>query len=252
MLVAFSAFALLALMQVFAKLLGEQDYNAVEITFFRNALGFAGLGVWLLASRKTHLLKTDRPFAHMSRGLLSTVALWLTFSAFHLMPMSETTIFIFGSSLMLPLLSTIFLHEKVGIYRWSSILVGFCGILMMAHPSGQVTMIGAIVAMLAAVAQAVGQIFLRWLGRTEHPITVLFYFLMIGSVFSAMVLPFFWKTPEPHAYLLIAGVAIAGTLGQLGLTVAFKYAVPSIVAPLNYTGLIWAVLFDLLIWSYVP
>lgn len=252
MLIAFIAFALFAAMQMCAKLLAENGYHVIEIAFFRNGIGFIGLFLWLYIKGKTNLIFAKNPLPNMVRGLIGTVGLWLTFAAFTLMPMSETTVFLFSSSLMLPVMAVIFFKDHIGIYRWISILAGFGGVALMAQPSGQVTLYGAIIALLAASMHASAGIMLRHLGKTEHSLTIVFYFVAVGTFFSALALPFFWKTPDITDILLIIGVALAGTMAQISLTIAYKYAAPAQVAPLNYTGLLWAVLFDFLIWTYTP
>lgn len=252
MLVAALTFLLLSVMQVFAKLLGEAGYHPVEVTFYRNAIGFLIVLGWLLARKRAALMKTKRPRAHISRAVIGTTGFVLNIAAFQLMPLSETTIFLFSSSLIMPVLAVVFLKDKVGVYRWLSIVVGFCGVALIAQPSGQVSLIGVVCALSGATTTAIVGINLRYLGRTEHPLTVVFFFLMIGALLAGAAMPFFAHAPKMTDLWMIAGIAASGTAAQILLSLAYKLAPPALVAPLNYTGLIWALLFDMLIWSYVP
>lgn len=248
---AAAAYFLLAVTMAFSKELSS-FYSAVQIAFFRNAIGLVLLGGYFLAGRKTNLLKTQRPAAHVTRGLVGTLGLCLTFAAFAAMPMAETTVFLFSTALLLPVLSIVLLKEYVGPYRWAAIVTGFCGVAVMAHPSGAVTGIGAALALSAAFVQAVIGIHLRWLGRTENPLTIVFYFVLIGMISTCLVQSFMGWEWEIHAPWLILGVGVSGTAAQILLTAAYKYAPPAAVAPLNYTGLIWASLFDIALWGVVP
>lgn len=165
--------------------------------------------------------------------------------------MADATVLLFTASLLLPVLGFLFLKEHVGPYRWSAILVGFCGVAYMAQPSGQVVMIGIIAGLTAAFMQAVMMTIARYI-RTENPMTATFYLIALGTIIPAFIVPFFWQPIAPENLPLFLGMGITGGMAQLCIVNAFKYAPAAIVSILNYTGIIWATGCDILIWNYVP
>lgn len=245
------AFFLLAAMNAMAKMLSD-SYHIVEIAFFRNVFASIPFLIYILATRQFTLLKTQKPKALTFRCTLGAISLMTTFIAFQLLPMAEATVLLFASSLMIPVLSYFILKESVGPYRWGAILVGFAGILVMAGIGGFSSWIGVIIGLAAATMHAILQITLRYL-KTESPITVTFYFVFIGSFVTAAFLPFFatWNYTLAVWGMFIA-IGLTGALAQFCLSHAFKNAPASVVTSFNYTGLIWATGFDLLIWNFVP
>jgi drug/metabolite transporter (DMT)-like permease len=252
MLAALGAFLMFTLMNVFAKLLAVR-HSVIEIAFYRNVIAFIPfLFLALVLGRREMLVIRSRPKLVIGRALFGTVSLTLTFYAYSLMPMADTTAFLFASSLFVPVLGIVFLGERVGIYRWSAVLVGFAGVLIMIRPTGQVNGLGVTVAMLAASMHAVLQIILRHIGKFERPETVTFYFFLVGIVITAIPLPFVAVRPAPAEIPLLLGVGITGAAAQFLLSTAFRNAPATIVTVFNYSGIVWATLFGWLIWNEWP
>ncbi len=244
------AFFLLALMSVCAKLLSE-NHHVIEIAFYRNVIAFIPLMIYIAATRKTHLLKTTKPVAMFFRVLVGTAGLIITFAAFKHLPLSDATVIFFTATLLAPALSFFILKEHVGLYRWAAIIIGFFGVILMAAPSGEAKALGIAIAFAAAFMHALIHLFLRHL-KTESPLTVTFYFFLGGFLIPAIFMPFIARAPEPDEWLLFLGVGVFGGVAQYYLTSSFSKGPIAIIAPLNYTGLIWATGFDILIWSYIP
>lgn len=247
---ALAAYFLLALMNAFAKMLGD-FHHPLEIGFFRNIVALVPFLVWAWFAGFERL-KTRKPAGIIIRSLIGTVSLVVTFAAFIAMPMAETTAFLFTSSLFLPVLSYFFLKEKVGPWRWSAIVAGFIGVLVMVQPTGQVTAIGITLALSAALLHATLGTVLRYLGKTESPMTITFYFLLIGALVTAIPMPFIASPLHPSLWWVYLGIGLSGAAAQFMLATAFRYAQAALVTIFNYSGLIWATLFGWLIWGDLP
>jgi drug/metabolite transporter (DMT)-like permease len=247
-----AAFFLLAVMNVFAKLLSE-NHHVIEIAFWRNLIATMPFLFMIYAMKKREILTIrQRPAGIIARAVIGTVSLATTFAAFAAMPMADTTAFLFTASLFIPILGIFFLKEKVGIYRWSAVLIGFIGVIIMLQPHGQFNAIGVTLALSAAFMHAVLQTILRYLGKTEKPETITFYFVAIGTLLSALPLPWIFVMPTVDEIPLLLGVGISGVLAQFFLSVAFGNAPAAVVTVFNYSGLIWATLFGWAIWQDWP
>jgi drug/metabolite transporter (DMT)-like permease len=244
--------ALLAIMQATGKILSA-SHQPVEIAFYRNLIGVFIVGGWLALRKEWPLFHTKRPVAHLLRGLVGTAGLVLTFAAFARLPMAETTTLLFTSSLISPVLGILFLKESVGKWRWIAILIGFTGVLIALSPAGRsVDWIGVGLALTCAVIHAFVFIILRWLGRTENPLTVTFYFILSGALMTGLAMPFIGHPLAIHDIPAILIMAISGSLAQVLLTMAYKYAPAATISPISYSSLLWAVSFDWLLWSHIP
>lgn len=249
---AIAAFAMFAVMQVFAKLLAE-THHVIEIAFYRNVIGTIPFLILIFVMNKRHIMTIQsKPKMILFRSVFGTISLIVTFAAFAMMPMADATAFLFTASLFIPILSILFLKEVVGIYRIGAIILGFIGVLIMLNPSGNVNMLGALTAISAAAMHAVLQIVLRSLGKSEAPITVTFYFFLIGVVVSGMMVPFVYTPVTWGDIPYIIGVGLSGLAAQYLLSLAYKNAEATIVTVFNYSGIIWATLFGWFIWSDWP
>lgn len=252
MAAAVAAYFMVAVMMVFAKLLSDH-MHLLEISFYRNAVAILPFLLYILITGKRQILVIRKNKGGVFlRAAIGFVSLFLTFGAFASMPMADATAFLFISSLFMPIMSVLFLKEKVGIYRWAAILCGFVGAVIMAMPTGGVNYVGIAFAVSAAVLHAVLGTLLRHLGKTERPETVTFYFVFIGALMGAI--PMFWigHIPDPSLWLFIAALGLAGVVTQYLLSTAFKFAPASLVTLFNYTGIIWSTLFGWVIWQDWP
>ena len=243
---------MLAVMNVFAKLLSE-THSVIEIGFYRNLIATLPFLVWIFVFGRKDILKINsKPAAIGLRSIIGSISLMTTFAAFAAMPMADTTAFLFTSSLFIPILGIIFLKEKVGPYRWSAVAIGFIGVMIMLKPTGAINAHGVTLALCAAFMHATLQTILRHLGKFEKPETVTFYFVMIGTVVSALPLPFVAVPPTLEEVPLLFAVGLTGALAQFLLSVAFKYAPAAVVTVFNYSGIIWATTFGWFIWGDWP
>ena len=252
MAAAVGAFFMFSIMVVFAKLLSE-NHSVIEIAFYRNLIASVPFLfiVFALGRREILVLRT-KPTLVGIRALIGTVSLTVTFYAYSLMPLADTTALLFTSSLFIPVLGVIFLRESVGPFRWMAVAIGFAGVVIMAQPTGDVYVLGIVVALGAAFLHAVLQIILRYLGRFESPETVSFYFFVIGTFVTALALPFVAVRPTLAEVPLLLGVGLSGALAQWLLSTAFKNAPAAVVSVFNYSGIVWATFFGWAIWNQLP
>jgi drug/metabolite transporter (DMT)-like permease len=252
MAAATGAFFMYSIMVVFAKLLSE-NHSVIEIAFYRNAIAsLPFLFVVFVVGRREILVIKSKPIMVISRAVLGALSLVVTFAAYSLMPLADTTALLFASSLFVPILGVIFLKESVGPYRWSAVAIGFAGVVIMARPTGDVYALGIAVAMCAAFMHASLQIILRYLGRYDSPETVSFYFFAIGTFVTAFALPFVAVKPTMAELPLLLGVGLSGSVGQWLLSISLKNAPAAIVTVFNYSGIVWATLFGWMIWNEFP
>ena len=249
---ALGAFLMFTIMNVFAKLLSA-EHSVIEIAFYRNLIAtLPFLFVIFGLGRRDILVIRQKSGLIMTRAVLGTVSLVGTFAAFSLLPMADATVLLFASSLFIPILCVLVLSEHVGPWRWAAVVIGFSGVLIMARPSGQLYALGIVIALGTAFLQAILQIILRYLGRHERPETITFYFFLIGTIVTAIPLPFIAVRPTLAEIPLLLGVGLSGAAAQWLFSTAFRHAPASVVSIFNYSGIVWATLFGWLIWNDWP
>lgn len=252
MVAALGAFLMFTVMNVLAKILSDR-HSLIEIAFYRNLVALLPFLFLVFAlGRRDILVIRHKPGWVAFRALFGTVSLVATFAAYSLMPMADTTALLFTSSLFIPILGQLFLKEHVGAWRWSAVVTGFLGVVIMVGPSGHLAPLGIAVAIGAALLQAVLQVILRYVGGWESPETTTFWFFLIGLVVTALPLPFVAVTPTPREIPLLLGVGLSGAAAQFLLSTAFRNARAAIVTVFNYSGIVWATLFGWFIWQEWP
>lgn len=249
---ALGAFLMFTIMNVFAKILSVK-HSVIEIAFYRNLIGSLPFLVLVFAfGRREIIVIRSKPAAIAIRAVLGSITLATTFAAFSLMPMADTTVFLFTASLFIPVLGAVFLHERVGAFRWSAIVIGFVGVVVIMRPSNSIYVLGMAVALAAAFLQASVSIILRFLGGHESAETISLYFFVIGTFVTALALPFVAVRPTLEEIPLLFGVGFSGAAAQYLHTTAFRNAPAAIVSVFNYSTIVWATLFGWLIWNDVP
>ena len=166
--------------------------------------------------------------------------------------MADTTALLFTASLFIPILGVIFLKESVGPFRWFAVAMGFVGVIIMAHPSGEMKTLGILVALSAALIHATIQIMSRYLTRYESPESISFYFFLVGTFLTALPMPFIASTPTMADIPLFIGAGLSGAAAQWLLTVAYRNARAAVVTVFNYSSIVWATLFGWMIWNDWP
>ena len=251
-LAAIAAFFMFSVMITLAKLLSER-HSVIEIAFYRNLVACLPFLVAIFAFRRRDILRLrSKPSIVGLRALFGVVSLSLTFYAYSLMPMADATALRFTSSLLVPILGILMLGEHVGAFRWSAVVLGFIGVIIMLRPGGEAHYFGAAIALSAAAIQAVMQIMLRFLKGYERPEAVAFYFVLIGTIVTAIPLPFLFVVPSLDELPLIAGLGFAGAMAQWMLTVAYSLAPVAVVTVFNYSSIVWATLFGWLVFNDWP
>jgi len=252
MTAAMGGFFMFTVMNMFAKMLSV-NHSIIEIAFYRNLIASMPFLIMVFAFGKREILVLRaKPALVGIRAVLGTISLITTFTAFSLMPMADTTALLFTSSLFIPVLGVIFLKESVGPYRWAAVAIGFIGVIIISHPSGEVNTLGIIIAISAALMHAVLQILLRYLGRYESPETISLYFFIIGTFLTALALPFVAVRPTMAEVPLLLGVGLSGAAAQWLISTAFRNARAAIVTVFNYSSIVWATLIGWMIWSEWP
>ncbi|MBI1208309.1 MAG: EamA family transporter [Azospirillum sp.] len=248
---AVAAVFLFALLNVLVKVLAS-TYTVGQIAFFRNLFALIPAAVMVAVGGGLPLLRTAHPWSHLWRGAIGVTAMFLLFWSFALLPLADATALSFSAPLFLTALAVPLLGEKVGVYRWGAVIVGFFGVLIMAAPGGGLIHAGALVALASAVAYSLAMISIRKLIQTEHPSTIVFYFSVVSTVLTGLVLPFVWVTPTWSDFALMVLSGVVGGIAQQCVTRAQGLGPASVIGPFNYTALIWAALFGWLLWGEVP
>ncbi len=249
-LFAVIAYFMFSVMQAGAKILSEK-HHVLEIAFYRNLLPFIPIIAYIAVRNKWSLLKTSKPKMMLFRAVFGTLGLIITFVTFDYLPMAEATVILFTSIILTPAVAFFALGERIGIHRWSAIMIGLLGVILMVRPSVDVPLTGVFVAFFTAAVWSIINTTLRYL-KTESSITVLFYFILGGVIIPGLAMPFVARALEWHELPVFLLVGISGGLGQYFLTSAFRMAPTSLVSMFNYTGLLWATLFDIAIWNHIP
>ena len=225
----------------------------LEIVFFRNAFAFVPVLIYVSRTSGFAVLKTRRPLGHLTRSVVGLVGMVCGFTAVSLLPLTQSTALNFSSPLFMTALSALILREPVGRHRWAAVAIGFVGVLIMVHPDPRhFAGVGVIFALVSAVGAAGAMIAIREIGRTEPGPTIVFYFTLAGAALGLASLPFGWRIPDLATLGLLVGAGLLGGVGQLLLTEALRRAPVAVVAPFDYTQLVWASILGFLVWGETP
>jgi len=238
-------------MDVVFKMLVEH-YSSFQVVFFRSAISLPFFVIWILFTG-TGQFKTAYPRGHILRGLLGIVMLFAVGECFREMQLADAYTLFFLAPLAITFLSGPVLGEPAGPYRMSAALLGFAGVLLVLKPSGDEWIsYGALMGLIGMLAYATSSLLLRRLGSRDGTVTIAFWFVAVVCVGSALLAIPQWKpvSVEHWPQLLILG--FSGTVAQVLLTAAFRRAPVAVVAPFDYTHMIWAVLYGFMFWEYLP
>ena len=231
-----------------------------EVMFFR---GFFALVPLVAVSFFTHgfrsLVQTAHPWLHLRRSVAGTASMFLNFAAVTRLPLADITAFSFVAPIFATVLAALLLHEQVGPHRAAAVVAGFGGVLFMAAPHGFPGMtvatgssLGAAFAISGALLSAFVVIFIRQMSGTEHSEAIVFYFMVVCATAGALTMLWEHITIAPTALMWLTLTGILGGIGQVCMTYSYRYAAPSLLAPFDYTAMIWAVALGYFIFAEVP
>ena len=224
-------------------------HSPVEMVFYRGVVALCLLVPYMLVTRPVAVFKSRRIGAHLYRAAVGNIGVGLVFWAYSLLPMANATALLFAAPLFVTALSPLLLKEHVDGTRWVAVVVGFGGILLIARPS--VNLLGdpaSLVGLGAALCIALVDMALRNLGRTEDPLTTVFYFILGGVILSAPYTLIYGGLPTGGMLPWIAGIGIFTAIQQLAKTAAFRFAEASFLAPYTYSSIVWASIAGWLLW----
>lgn len=224
------------------------------------AFGFILLAA-LLRGRLRGVARTRSWRSHLGRGLIGASGIFFMFGAYARLPITEVTTMLYASPFMIVTVGAVFLRERVGTIGWFAIVLGFIGVLIVAWPritlltSGELTAAGAvglIFALGAICTNVAANLAVRQMVGTEGSETIAFYFALISAAAALTTLPFGWIVPSTTDLALLITAGLAGALGQIFLGEAFRNARISVVAPFEYSSILFAVAAGILLFSEWP
>ncbi len=208
--------------------------------------------VILLAPRLRVLARTASPGLQLLRSGLLFAATLLFFTALSLMPFAEAVALLQTAPLIITALAALLLGEAVGIRRWSGVCLGLVGALVIIRPGLGVFQPAALLALGAAVCMAAYQVATRMLSSADSIWTTLLYTAGVGTLIASAAVPFFWTPPSLTEALLMALIGVIAGFGHLSLVYGLSQAPASMLAPFNYTALVWAMLFGFVFFAEWP
>lgn len=234
-----------------AKWLG-QDYPAVQIVFFRYFFGLLPVAVFVWRGGGLSSLRTRRLPLHILRASLLFTALFLFFQALQSMPLAEAIAVAFTAPLFVTALAGPLLGEAVDARRWGAVALGFLGALIMVRPGSAAFRPEALLVLGSALAFSLFVTLTRRMTRTETNVALLAYSTLFAGTLSLPFLPFVWLAPAGEDLWLFMLIGLVGGMAAFLVIQAYRHAPASVLAPFDYTALIWGALFGWLIWHEKP
>jgi len=230
-----------------------------EAVFFRSFFAIPVIVIWLIARGELRNgLIARNPRGHFWRGVIGTCAMGMTFGGLALLPLPEVTAIGYATPIFTVILAALMLGERVRFIRISAVVIGLGGVLIMIWPrlgSGDFedgATLGALLILGATMARALVQIHIRQLVQTEHTAAIVFYFSATASLLALLTIPFGWIWPTPGTLALLIGAGIVGGVAQILATSAYRFGSPSLLAPYDYSAMIFAIIIGYLWFSELP
>jgi len=228
------------------------SYPPNEITFFRYFFSIIPVAGLVAAQGGVRVLRVSRPWLHVFRALLGVASSAFFYISLRSQPLAEAVGISYSIPLFLTVLAIPFLGEKVGRYRWGAVIGGFTGVLVLAGPGGALVPVGLAAGLASAACYAMSLIVTRRLAERDSAAAINFWFMATAALLAGATLPFGFVMPSAIDLALLALVGLSAGTAMYLVTQAFRNAPASVLSSLDYLGLVWASLFDFLLWSHVP
>ncbi len=247
----------------------SDDVPPGQAVFFRSLFAMPVIGLWLWQSGHLHDgLKANNILGHVWRGLFGTTAMGLTFAGLALLPLPEVTAIGYATPMFTVIFAAMFLGERVRLIRVSAVALGLIGVMIVLAPRlsmdqsySSVATLGALMVLAASILRAMVQIHVRRLVQTDSTSAIVFYFSLTAICVSLLSLPLGWIIPTPSLAWTLPGVEVfaliicAGLIGgvaQIMVTASYRFGTASMLAPFDYSSMIFATLIGWLVFSEIP
>ncbi len=242
-----------ACMNATMKLAEAQGAGIGEIMFFRQSVAAVFIAGVIAAGPGLRSAHTQRLSLHVTRTAIGLVAMVLSFSAVLALPLAEATTINFTVPIFATILGALILHEPTGWRRWSAVVIGFAGVLIVAQPTGgNLPLRGALCGLAGAFGTATISILLRQMGKTEGALTTVLWFSVLSVPPLAIVYGFVAAHHSWLAWVLLVAVGLFGGTAQVAMTASLRLAPVSVVVPMDYSALLWAGLLGFIFFGNVP
>ncbi len=230
----------------------SEHYPLGQVLFFR---GFFGLLFYFLIIPKERLSNfyyTKRPGLHFLRCMFGLIALLAIFVALRNLPLATVVSISFAAPIFTTIFSIFFLSEKVGLFRWLAVLVGFIGIIIITEPGFSSLNVYYIYPIIFCLGLSYVAIAIRQLSSTEPVWLISLNFSAAITLASFFTIPFGWVMPDINDLILLSLIGVFGGIANLWLSQSYKYSEVSLVTPLKYLALVFAIIFGFFIWGEIP
>jgi len=242
--------AIFVAMSAFIKAAGQLP--AGQIVFFRSFFAILPVAVYLAYQGELRSAAyTKRPMRHIVRGLVGVASMGASFFALTRLPLPEAVTLNYAQPLFVVIFSALFLGEIVRIHRWSAVIVGLFGVLIVSWPKlsllsggsgiGDEELLGVMAAFLGAALSAVAMLQVRSLVRTEKSAVIVIWFSLTASVAGLLTIPFGWQPIDAWQAFFLVSAGFCGGIAQIFMTQAYRHAEASTVAPFEYTSILLAI-----------
>lgn len=237
-----------------------------EVIFFRSFVALFPLLVWLkMQGNVLDSIKTRNIFGHVIRGFSGTGGMYFNYLALVYISLADATAISYAAPLFTVIMAALLLKETVRFSRWLAVVVGFSGIVIMlsanltasgslfsadgAHAGAG---LGALFALIAALCSATSNVQIRFLNGVEKPGAIVFYFSLMTTLIGLATALFGWRMPSPMQLLLLVGCGFFGGMAQILVTLSLRYTDASLLAPFDYTTLVWSMVIGYLLLDSLP
>lgn len=251
------------LFMVMAAMIKEatQTVPAGEAVFFRSLFAMPIIvgWIWQRGDLREALVPVNL-MGHIWRGLFGTCAMALTFAGLGLLLLPEVTAIGYATPMFTVILAALMLGETVRLFRISAVALGLFGVMIVIWPRlsmdantiGAAGTIGVVMVLAASMLRALVQVHIRTLVKTEHTAAIVFYFSLTATVLSLLSLPFGWVVPSPFNIGLLISAGLIGGVAQILVTSSYRFGGASMLAPFEYSSLIFAAIIGYLVFAEVP
>jgi drug/metabolite transporter (DMT)-like permease len=227
-----------------------------QVVLFRNLCAIPVLLVMAMRAGGLHTIRPRHPWMHAQRAMFGMMGMVGAFHGYANLPLATATALGFTMPLFLTALSVLLLGERVGWRRWTAVAVGFVGVLVIARPGGTEGGLPALsvgIVLMGALGWALAMMSIRRMGEAgESGVAIVIWFAVISAAVSAVATVPVWRTPEGWQWSLLVGIGLVSAVAQLLMTEAYRRGETTLLAPFEYSGIVWTALLGIAIWAEWP